>query len=56
MRAINALDKIIFFLLLISLLVIASRAECEVLNLDTNECERYLDQNLSLNNNWIEFY
>ena len=52
----NILDKIIFFLLLLSLLVIASRAECEkniALDMETMIC---VDINLTLNPKWEEFY
>jgi len=56
MTYINRLNNIIFFLLLLSLLVIALRDECEVLNLDTMECELMSEQNTSLNPKWEEFY
>jgi len=56
MTHINRLNNIIFFLLLLSLLVIALRAECEVLNLDTMKCELMSEQNLTLNSAWVEFY
>lgn len=52
---INILDKIILFLFLLSLFVIASRG-CEVLNLNLNKCEIQAEQNLTLNPAWIEFY
>lgn len=56
MRWIRRLDRIIFLLLLLSLLVIASRAECEIFNYDINKCELIGEQNLSINPAWVEFY
>ena len=51
----NTLDKIILFLLLLSLLVIASKG-CEnnmALDMETMKC---VDINLTFNPAWVEFY
>ena len=34
----------------------ASELICEVYNFDTNLCEPYVDQNLTNNPTWIDFY
>lgn len=50
---------IVWVLTAIIILMLSTRlhaTECEVLNLDTNKCEYLVDQNLSDNAEWIEFY
>ena len=34
----------------------ANQPPCEVWNYDTESCEKFADQNITLNPVWIEFY
>jgi len=59
MIPIKIADGIIKFLLVVALLLIGlstTGRACEVLNLDSGECEAKSEQNLTLNSAWVEFY
>jgi len=59
MIPIKIADYIIKFLLVVALLLIGLSTvgkSCEVLNIDTNRCESFAEQNQTLNSAWIEFY
>jgi len=59
MIPIKIADYIIKSLLIIALLLIGlsiSGKACEVFNYDTSKCELMIEQNLSANSAWAEFY
>jgi len=57
MIPIKIADLIIKFLLVVALLLIATRVTaCEIYNYETKKIERCEDQNISLNAQWKEFY
>jgi len=57
MIPIKIADYIIKFLLILALLLIATRVHgCEIYNHDTDKCESWNEQNLTLNMDLKEFF